>query len=199
MARQQPKSVVGMRIIGGEFRGRRLRYGGDLRTRPMKDRLREAVFNLIGPSVRDTHVLDLFAGTGALALEALSRGADQATLIEQHRPTAAIIRENAATLGLEQRADVVVGNAFIWWKRQASLPRQSDQPWLVFSSPPYDFYVERADEMLELIAGLIDAAPPKSVFVVEADGRFNFDQLPDPPAWNIRSYPPAVIGLFRKA
>ncbi len=66
-----PQPVAGLRIIGGQFRGRRLRYGGDPRTRPMKDRLREAVFNLIGPMVRGTHALDLFAGTGALGLEAL--------------------------------------------------------------------------------------------------------------------------------
>ena len=80
------RPAAGLRIIGGEFRGRRLHYSGDRRTRPMKDRLREAVFNLIGPDIRGKHAIDLFAGTGALALESLSRGAKSATLIEQHHP-----------------------------------------------------------------------------------------------------------------
>ncbi len=71
--RDAAKTVAGVRIIGGQLRGRRINYSGDARTRPMKDRLREAIFNLIGPSIRGKHVLDLFAGTGALALEALSR------------------------------------------------------------------------------------------------------------------------------
>ena len=59
--------VVGLRIIGGSLRGRRLQYTGDLRTRPMKDRVRESVFNLIGPAVVGSHAIDLFAGTGAWA------------------------------------------------------------------------------------------------------------------------------------
>ena len=68
----------------------------------------------------------------------------------------------------------------------------------MFCSPPYDFYVERADEMLELIAGLIEAAPGRELFVVEADARFDFRRLPDPQAWDVRSYPPAVVGIFQK-
>ena len=191
------RSTVGLRIIGGHFRGRKLEYSGDLRTRPMKDRLREAVFNLIGPDIRGKHALDLFAGTGALGLEAISRGAQQATFIEQHYPTAAVIRQNIATLGLEQQTDIVPGNTFIWWKKRGTvLP---ERPWAVFCSPPYDFYVTRSQEMLELIAGLLQAAPSGSVAVVEADERFDFLTLPDPQAWTVRAYPPAVVGIYRKA
>ncbi len=87
-----------LRIIGGKFARRRLKYTGDPRTRPMKDRVREALFNLVGPSVIDAHAIDLFAGTGALGLEALSRGAARATFVERHYPTAATIKENIATL-----------------------------------------------------------------------------------------------------
>ena len=79
---------VGVRIIAGCFRGRKLHYSGDPRTRPMKDRVRQALFNRLGPDVEGTLAVDLFAGTGALGLEALSRGATRAILIEQHRPTA---------------------------------------------------------------------------------------------------------------
>jgi 16S rRNA (guanine966-N2)-methyltransferase len=194
------RAAVGLRIIGGEFRGRRLQYSGDLRTRPMKDRLREAIFNLIGPAIRGKHAIDLFAGTGALALEALSRGAERATLLEQHNPTAKLIRQNIAELGLDRRAEVIVGNTFIWWQRQSKSPDAAWEgaglPWAVFCSPPYDFYVERTAEMLDLISGLIAAAPAESLLVVEADARFDMQQLPDPQAWDIRSYSPAVVGLL---
>ncbi len=190
--KRQP-SAGQLRIIGGRFRGRKLFYGGDLRTRPMKDRLREAIFNLIGPAVRKKYAIDLFAGTGALGLEALSRGAQRATLIEQHFPTAEIIRRNVAVLGVEDVTEIVTANVFIWRKRRDEL---CTIPWVVFCSPPYDFYVERTGEMLELIAGLTAAAPPKSIFVVEADRRFDFGQLPNADAWDIRTYPPAVVGVY---
>ncbi len=189
------RSSVGVRIIGGRFRGRRLLYSGDLRTRPMKDRLRETVFNLLGPSVREKHAVDLFAGTGALAFEALSRGAARATLIEQHFPTADILRKNAVLLGVEGLVDVIAGNVFVWARRE--LP-PDNLPWVVFCSPPYKFYRERTEEMLELIGRLLEKTPAASIFVVEADEGFDFQLLPDAQSWGVRPYLPAVIGIYRK-
>jgi len=161
----------------------------------MKDRVREAVFNLAGPSVRGKQAVDLFAGTGALGLEAISRGAAKATFIEQHFPTAAVIRQNIAALGVESQCEVVTGDVFLWAKRQQA---PGSLPWIVFCSPPYDFYVDRLDEMLALLSGLMASAPAQSVFVVESDERFDFELLPDPQAWDIRAYAPAVIGICRK-
>jgi 16S rRNA (guanine966-N2)-methyltransferase len=161
----------------------------------MKDRVREAVFNLLGPSVVGKHAIDLFAGTGALAIEALSRGATRATLIEQHFPTAKIIQRNLVTLSAEGVSEVVAASVFAWWRRG---PRLGEAPWLVFSSPPYDFYVERCGEMLALLTGMMAAAPAESLFVVEADGRFDFRQLDVADQWEIREYPPAVVGIHRK-
>lgn len=183
---------VGLRIVGGQFRGRKLRYGGNLRVRPMKDRVREAVFNLIGPTVRGSHAVDLFAGTGALGLEALSRGAARATFIEQHFPTAAIIRQNIATLGVEECCDVVTGSVFHWAGRHHLT---AEAPWVVFSSPPYDFYIDRTEAMLSLITGLFQEAPPGSILVVESDDRFGFDSLPEADSWKVRGYPPAFVGI----
>ncbi len=193
--RREASRPVGLRIIGGRFRGRKLRYGGDPRVRPMKDRVREAVFNLLGPCVRGKHAVDLFAGTGALGLEALSRGAARATFIEQHHPTAQVLRENVAVLGVESIAEVIVANALVPARWD---DRLGDVPWLVFCSPPYAFYVERPGAMLELLVGLLAAAPFESVLVVEADERFDFQQLPDTVAWDVRAYPPAVIGIYEK-
>ena len=182
-----------IRIVGGRMRGRKLTYSGDPRTRPMKDRVREAVFNLIGPEIKGKHAVDLFAGTGALGLEALSRGAARATLVERHFPTAKIAGENAAALGVVEQTEVVTADTFLWARDQPT----DTVAWAVFCSPPFDFYLERAAEMIELIGSLIDRAPPQSVVVVEADRRFDFETLPHPDRWDVRSYPPAVIGLLR--
>ena len=120
--------------------------------------------------------IDLFAGTGALALEALSRGASRAVLIERHRPTAQTIRRNSATLGVEAIVEVTSADTFLWAKR---LPDLGTAPWLVFCSPPYEFYVARKDDMLQLLNHLIQMSPPDSLFAVEADNRFDFRELPD--------------------
>ena len=186
---------AGVRIIGGSFRGRILEYSGDTRTRPMKDRVREAMFNLLAERVRGKHALDLFAGTGALAFEALSRGAAHATLIERHLPTTKLIEQNARTLGVTDRVEVCFSDAFVWGKRFAG----STEPLALFCSPPYDFYVSRREEMLILLGRLWDLAPAGSVFAVEADDRFDFGLLPLAETWFVRAYPPAVIGIGEKS
>jgi 16S rRNA (guanine966-N2)-methyltransferase len=190
------KGASAPRIIGGSLGGRRLVYSGpEERTRPMKDRVREAVFNLIGPDVVGKHVIDLFSGTGALGFEALSRGAARATLIEQHFPTAAVIRQNALLLGVIDRVELLPANAFLWAENTAADARE---PWLVFCSPPYAFYTDRREAMLALVGTMIDRSPAGSIVVVESDRRFDLGQLPDAAAWDIREYPPAVIAIYRK-
>ena len=199
-----------LQIIGGTFRGRKLRYHGDPITRPMKHRVREAIFNLVGTDVEGKYAIDLFAGTGALGLEALSRGAVRATFIERHIPTAKIVRENIASLAVEEQTTVLETSAFLWGKRdlphfQSAIHNsQFAIPWLVFISPPYAFYVDRLDEMLELIEGLRKHAPPESIFVIESDERFDFGQLPhgvklgrQGTGWDVREYPPARVGVWR--
>lgn len=207
-----------LKIVGGHFRGRRLRHepfrdgDDDLVTRPMKHRLRETIFNLVGVEAAGMHAIDLFAGTGALGLEALSRGADHATFIERHVPTARVIEQNIATLGVENQTTLLTTSAFLWAKRDLNLADNSQSKiqnpeskiaaaWLVFCSPPYDFFVDRQAEMLELIKSVMQAAPRGSIVVVEADERFDFTLLPSGDsgyAWDVRPYSPAVVGVWRK-
>jgi 16S rRNA (guanine966-N2)-methyltransferase len=193
-----------VRIIGGTFRGRRLQYHGDPVVRPMKHRTREAIFNLVSTEPTGRHAIDLFAGTGALGLEALSRGAASATFIEKHVPSARVVEENIRTLGVEGRATLLVTSAFLWAKRDlpsADSAPPADKPWLVFCSPPYAFYSEKQAEMLELIQRIQPHAPAGSILIVEADERFDFAVLQSDSAadgaWDIRTYPPAVIGIWR--
>jgi 16S rRNA (guanine966-N2)-methyltransferase len=160
----------------------------------MKDRVREAIFNLLGPGVRGLHAVDLFAGTGAIGLEALSRGAEKATFVERHFPTVRLIRQNISVLGVEDQCEVAAADTFFWARDN---PRECDLPWALFCSPPYDLYVQREQDMLQLIGSLIERAPADSAVVVEADGRFSFTTLPRPADWDVRTYPPAVVGLLR--
>lgn len=175
------------------MRGRKLAYTGDVRTRPMKDRVREAVFNLLGHAVTGTHVFDLFAGTGALGLEAISRGAARATFIERHYPTAKVIEQNIAALEIADRTEVVFGDAFSW---SAACSPASSPAITVFCSPPYDFYVERREAMLSLIENWVTKAPPGSLIVVEADERFDFAALAPLGEWDVRAYLPAMVGIL---
>jgi len=184
------------RIIGGTFRGRRLIYAPDLRTRPMKDRVREAVFNLIGYGIDGKHVLDLFAGTGALGFEALSRGAASVTFVDRHFPTADVIRQNVAALDVSAVATVLPANVLLWSRRLPPLPAAI--PWVAFCSPPWDLYVEQSDAVLSLLNTLLEHAPDGSLLVVEADERFDLGLLPRPVEWSVRAYPPAVIAILEK-
>jgi 16S rRNA (guanine(966)-N(2))-methyltransferase RsmD len=192
-----------VRIIGGTFRGRRLQYHGDRTVRPMKHRTRESIFNLISMECAGRYAIDLFAGTGALGLEAISRGAVGATLIEKHVPSARIIEANIKSLEIEGRATLLVTSAFLWAKRDLPTAAETNTPWIVFCSPPYVFFEDRQAEMLDLIGRIRDQAPPGTVLLVEADGRFDFNLLLGDAAgaeyqtWDVRSYPPAVVGVRR--
>lgn len=125
-----------MRIVGGSLSGRVLRAPPGAATRPTSEKVREAIFNILGNimgSLDEAHVLDLFAGSGALGIEALSRGAAHATFVDAGKPALASVRGNLRELGLESRAQVVTGDAVA---QAARLVPAS--PWrLVFVDPPY--------------------------------------------------------------
>ena len=192
--RDRSDNDTSLRIVGGRFRGRRLEYSGDRCVRPMKDRVRESLFNLLGPSVKGGFAIDLFAGTGALALEAISRGAVGAVVIERHLPTWRILRANVEQLDVKDIVHLVRADTFHWQRQSPELP---PVPWVVFCSPPYRLFQERRDDLLEMLDGLLCRAPAKSLFAVEATDEFDFSTLPSPEQWDIRSYPPAVLALLR--
>jgi 16S rRNA (guanine966-N2)-methyltransferase len=123
-----------MRIIAGEFRGRKIKQPTSRKVRPTKDRIREAVFNIIAECVPEASVLDLFAGSGAYGLEALSRGAQRAVFVEKDTGCAGIIKENIKLLGVEGSAKVVTLDVF---KSMEGLEKEKERFDLVFADPPY--------------------------------------------------------------
>lgn len=191
-SRKQASAAATLRVIGGDMRGRTFQYNGDAGLRPMKDRVREAVFNLIGPAVKGKHVIDLFGGTGAMAFEAISRGATSAQIIERRFPNATMIERNAESLGITDKIQVQAADTFIAHK-QLEAP---DKPTIVFCCPPYEFYVSRTDETVGMIVRLCELVPAGSLILVESDDRFDTNLLPHVDKWDVRTYSPAVVGLY---
>ena len=145
-----------LRIIAGEFKGRRLKTPTTNKVRPTSDRVREAWFSILQQSIPDARVLDLFAGSGALGFEALSRGAVAVDFVENHKMSLAAIRANAETLNVPARITIHGSDAMRFAERLR--PGAYD---VAFADPPY-----AGDEAAEL-ARIFRETPFASVFSVE--------------------------------
>jgi 16S rRNA (guanine(966)-N(2))-methyltransferase RsmD len=151
-----------MRVIAGSARGHRLAGPpAGAPTRPTSDKVKEALFNVLGEAVLDARVLDLFAGTGALGIEALSRGAHHATFVEADRGLCDTIRRNLVTVGLAGRATVVCRDV-----RRAGGALGTEPFELVLIDPPYEKGLER--EAIALLVGAKLLAPGALVVVEHA-------------------------------
>lgn len=124
-----------MRIISGEFGSRRLVFPKSKKTRPMMDRARETIFNILGESVAGAKILDLFAGSGSLGLEALSRGASHVIFVEKGPWARKSIRENLKRLNLEKKAGVISQDVF---RAIRGLERKGETFDFIFLDPPYN-------------------------------------------------------------
>jgi 16S rRNA (guanine966-N2)-methyltransferase len=125
-----------LRVIAGQYRGSRLKSPPSLDTRPTSDRLRETLFNVIAPRIRGVRFLDLCAGSGAVGIEALSRGAAHATFVDRSRQMGQLIEANLDLCGVgEDLAQVVIADAAEFLRRRL---KRKGEPWgLVFFDPPY--------------------------------------------------------------
>ena len=137
-----------MRIIAGEFRGRRIEAPPGLATRPMLDRVREALFSTLQRRLPDAVVLDLFAGSGSLGLEALSRGARTVRFVERGAPALAVLRKNVEALRVRERVEVVVADAL---KPSSWLPAVD----VAFLDPPYALIEQSRARVLGALAMLV--------------------------------------------
>lgn len=182
-----------MRIIAGSARGRRLKGPRGPGLRPTSDQVREALFNILGERVRGAHVLDLFAGTGALSLEALSRGATHAVLVDKGREALALCRDNGALLGFSARIEIVALNidARLSQRLNARGPFE-----IVFADPPY------AALSPDMLIGWLDpdVLADQGVLVIEHDRR-----SPAPPMghgferFDARRFGDTALAFYRRA
>lgn len=164
-----------MRIVAGEFKGRRLEGPASSATRPTSDKVREALFSILG-DIEGANVLDLFAGTGALALEAISRGAARAVLVERDHRMVGVAKRNIEATAGGQRAELLRGDAI------GHLAQQSAQFDLVMIDPPYAHAASLAPKLAAALPAVLAAG---ARVVVESDRRMPLE-LPDS-AFNLGS------------
>jgi len=163
-----------VRIVGGEAKGQRLKHPKTRGTRPVMDRVKTALFDILGTRVVDTRFLDLFAGTGAVGLEALSRGAAQATFVELSQQVVTVLRENLRTTGLADRAEVIRGDAFRFLEQAVIQGRRYD---LLYVAPPQ--YYQMAAKALAQIERLpLTWAGALAIVQIFPKERIDLDRLP---------------------
>ena len=175
-----------MRVIAGSLRGRRIGSPRGLATRPTSDRVRESLFNLLGPLPAGSAVLDLFAGSGALGIEAWSRGAASVTFVERDRAALRALRANLDALGLRGKTRVIAGDA---GRPLAVAPG----PWdLVLADPPY-----AGDDAARIVRAAPRLLVPGGVLALEHGA-----PAPDPPeslaVWKARRYGSTRLTLYSR-
>lgn len=162
-----------MRVISGSARGRKLKSPKSSETRPIMDRVKTALFDILAPEIMGMRVLDLFAGTGAVGIEALSRGAESATFIERSPEAWRLVRENLALTNLSDRAEVLRIDAFAYLQQAAATGRRFD---LVYVAPPQ--YVNMAVRALTQLDDLPLTEPDGLVIVqIHPQERAELDTL----------------------
>jgi len=152
-----------VRIIAGEFRGRVLLGPEGEQTRPVTDRAKQSIFDTLGDAFAETKVFDVFSGTGSFGLEALSRGASHAVFFESHRPTVARLRQNIATLKVEDRATIVTSDAFRWQSAEVKVAG------LISLDPPYRFVREQPQQLRQLAQKLAPLLATDGVLIFRRD------------------------------
>jgi 16S rRNA (guanine966-N2)-methyltransferase len=159
-----------LRIIGGEWRGRKLRFPDVPNLRPTPDRVRETIFNWLAPMIHGARCLDLFAGSGALGLEALSRGAAFTTFVDSHKKATLALQSHLELLNANDKAEVLQIDSVKFLKNNA-------QPYdLIFLDPPYHLpFMEKVVPLLEENGWLADNA----MLYLEIEKRQSLPELPE--------------------
>ncbi|MDB5311824.1 MAG: hypothetical protein JWO38_6026 [Gemmataceae bacterium] len=182
-----------VRIVAGSLRGRKLTCVVHEGMRPTPQLVREALFSILGNAVPGRVFYDVFAGTGVVGLEAVSRGGTSARLIEKDPRQVAEIQKYVDQFGVADRVQVLRADSYRWAERW--IP-PGTAPVNLFLSPPFPDLTDRADEFLELVRTLLEKAPNESVLTIQAEDGFQLEQLPDLGAWDIRRYGRNML-LFR--
>ena len=179
-----------MRIIAGQYRSRPLVAPKGMNTRPTLDQTREALFNILQGRVADTQFLDLYAGSGAVALEAISRGAESAVICDMSAKACGVIQENIDALGCQSRAKLLrmKDTAVL-----SALQKKGDAFDLIFLDPPYRMNTAPVCQMI-MEYGLLK---PEGMIVVEHDRNTPPDILPPLTQTDHREYGAAGLGFYQ--
>lgn len=177
---------MNVRLIAGMYGGRVIEGSGTSRTHPMGERIRNAIFNKISTELKDAEVLDAFAGSGALGLEALSRGAKSATFVERDRIAQKIIVNNISLLGVKDQSTLVASPVSSWAK---ATEKQFD---IIFADPPYH------DSQLSTVSELFRLLKPNGLMVLSYPGRSETLAETGVVVVDNRSYGNAAIAFYRK-
>lgn len=154
-----------MRIIAGTFRSRTLEAPAGLSTRPTSDRLRETLFNVLAPRIKGSRFLELYAGSGAVGIEALSRGAADVTLVERAHAALKVLRANLAHLAIGHSVSVAQSSVAAFLRRMQATEKSA---WdLVFLDPPYDAHEEYAETLVTLGGAASAALAPDALIIAE--------------------------------
>jgi 16S rRNA (guanine966-N2)-methyltransferase len=186
-----------MRIIGGIYRSRKLRAAPGRSTRPTSDRVREALFSILDTAgaVAGACTLDLYAGTGALALEALSRGAKSALLVESSRATLPVLRANIRNLGLDQKAVVLAADV------EANASRLADHgPFdLVFADPPWKLVDDGTTSRVLAEVARAGALSPGALVILEHAARSSTPEIAGLSLTDARRYGDTALAMYKPA
>jgi 16S rRNA (guanine966-N2)-methyltransferase len=176
-----------IRIVAGSLKGRKLTVFVHEGMRPTPQLVREALFSILGNAVPGRIFYDIFAGTGVVGLESISRGASGARLIEADGKQAAEIQKAIDRFGVADRAQVLKADGYRWAERW--IPPANSGPVNLFLSPPFpDLDPLKLPAFLALVRSLLEKAPEETVLTLQAEDGFPVDQLPEPETWDVRKY-----------
>ncbi len=173
-----------IRIVAGSLRGRKLSCTVNPNLRPTPQMVREALFSILGNAVPDRPFLDVFAGTGVVGLEALSRGASSITFVERDFRLIDELERHLRAFGVGDRTAIARADVYKWGERWQAPP----EPVTLFLSPPFADFERRLDDLLGLVGRLQEKAAEGSVLVLQAETGAVIDDLPDRLAWDERRY-----------
>ncbi|MBI1913811.1 MAG: RsmD family RNA methyltransferase [Planctomycetes bacterium] len=173
-----------IRIVAGSLRGRKLTCNVNPNLRPTPQMVREALFSLLGNAVPERPFLDVFAGTGVVGIEALSRGASRATFIERDFRLLADVERHLRQFGIFDQAVLARADVYRWAERW----QPPAEPVNVFISPPFADFEHRLDDLLNLIAEFQAKVAEGSVLVLQAEHGVPLDELPAREQWEDRRY-----------
>ncbi len=188
-----------VRIIAGEFRGRILQGPESDTTRPITDRVKQSLFDILTPHLPDSVVYDVFAGTGSMGLESISRGARRAVFFEADRSAHQRLKKNIATLDVSSSTQVIPGDLFRWFAEPKNAPATPNQANLIFLDPPYRLLREDADRLQNLAVNIADHHLAPDGIVIFRHGAADTLALPPLAAVDVRTYGGMTLEFLRKS